>query len=170
MAQMINNLPAVRETWVQSLGQKDPLEEEMATHSSILAGESHGRRSLAGYSPRGHKESDTTERLTLSRSHWDPSTCMRSPIFVKPWTPTLTPKLHWCVDRGQYLNLWCMAGKSATTWEGKATPDVRLCSVSLQKSSLKLQPPKSCQLSSISLHVLPFTNTILSHGHAVVAL
>ena len=48
---------------VQTLGQKDPLEEGMATHSSILAGESHGQRSLEGYSPRGHKESDMTERL-----------------------------------------------------------------------------------------------------------
>ena len=44
------------------------LEKEMAIHSSILAGESHGQRSLAGYSPRGRKESDTTERLTLSFS------------------------------------------------------------------------------------------------------
>ena len=34
---MIKNLPAVRETWVPSLGQEDPLEKEMATHSSILA-------------------------------------------------------------------------------------------------------------------------------------
>ena len=38
----------------------------MATHSSILPGESHGQRSLMGYSPRGHKESDMTEQLTLS--------------------------------------------------------------------------------------------------------
>ena len=34
---MVKNLPAVRETWVQSLGREDPLEEGMATHSSILA-------------------------------------------------------------------------------------------------------------------------------------
>ena len=34
---MVKNLPAVQETWVQSLGQEDPLEEEMATHFSILA-------------------------------------------------------------------------------------------------------------------------------------
>ena len=46
-----------------SLGWEDPLEEEMATHSSILAGKSHGQRSLVGYSPCGHKESDSTERL-----------------------------------------------------------------------------------------------------------
>ena len=37
MAQMVKNLPATQETWVQSLGWKDPLEKGMATHSSILA-------------------------------------------------------------------------------------------------------------------------------------
>ena len=42
----VKNLPAMQETWVRSLGWKDPLEEGVATHSSILAGESHGQRSL----------------------------------------------------------------------------------------------------------------------------
>ena len=37
IAQLVNNLLAVQETWVQFLGQEDPLEKEMATHSSILA-------------------------------------------------------------------------------------------------------------------------------------
>ena len=37
MAQIVKNLPAMRETWVQSLGWEDPLEKGMATHSSILA-------------------------------------------------------------------------------------------------------------------------------------
>ena len=37
MAQRVKNLSAVRETWVRSLGQEDPLEWEMATHSTILA-------------------------------------------------------------------------------------------------------------------------------------
>ena len=53
----------MRETRVQSLGQEDPLEKEMVTHSVFLPGESHGRRSLAGYSPWGRKESDMTEWL-----------------------------------------------------------------------------------------------------------
>ena len=39
MAQMVKNLPAMQETWVQSLGLEDALEKEMATHSSILAWE-----------------------------------------------------------------------------------------------------------------------------------
>ena len=43
-----------------SQGQEDPLEKEMATHYSILAGKSHGPRSLAGYSPWGHKKSGKT--------------------------------------------------------------------------------------------------------------
>ena len=37
VAQLVKNLPAMRETWVQSLGWEDPLENRMATHSSILA-------------------------------------------------------------------------------------------------------------------------------------
>ena len=46
---------------VWSLGQEDPLEKGTATHSSFLPGESHGRRSLADYTPQGRKESDMTE-------------------------------------------------------------------------------------------------------------
>ena len=46
---------------VQSLGQEDSLEEGMASHSSILAWEIPGQRSLVGYSPKGHKELDMTE-------------------------------------------------------------------------------------------------------------
>ena len=38
VAQMVKNLPAMQEMWVQSLGQEDPLEKEMATHSNILLG------------------------------------------------------------------------------------------------------------------------------------
>ena len=61
MIQMVENLPAMQESWVRSLGWEDPLEVGMATHSSILAREFHGQRKLAGYSPWGCKESDTTE-------------------------------------------------------------------------------------------------------------
>ena len=58
---MVKNLPAMQGTWVQSLGQEDPLEKGMATYSSILPGEIHGQRSLVGYSPGGPKELDMTE-------------------------------------------------------------------------------------------------------------
>ena len=63
VAQMVKCLPTVRETWVLFLGQEDPLEKEMTTHSSTLVWKIHGLRSLVGYSPWGLKESDTTERL-----------------------------------------------------------------------------------------------------------
>ena len=61
MTQSVKRLPAMWETWVQSLGREDLLEKEMATHSSILPGAFHGQKSLVGYSPWGHKELDMTE-------------------------------------------------------------------------------------------------------------
>ena len=63
MAQTVKNLPVVRETWVQSLGWEDPLEEGMAIHPVFLLEKPHGHRSLVGYSPWDHKESDMAEQL-----------------------------------------------------------------------------------------------------------
>ena len=53
----------MQETRVQSLGQEDPLEEEMAITPVFLPEKFHGQRSLADYRPRGRTESDMTERL-----------------------------------------------------------------------------------------------------------
>ena len=52
---MVKNSPAKQEMWIQSLDQEDPLEKEMATHSSILAWRILGQRSLEGYSPQGRR-------------------------------------------------------------------------------------------------------------------
>ena len=68
MAQTVKNLPVRQETWVQSLGWEDSLEEDMATHSSVWPGESHGQRSLAGYSPWGHKELGMNEAVQHTES------------------------------------------------------------------------------------------------------
>ena len=66
---MAKNLPAVRRTQVQSLGQEDPLVKGIATHSSILAWRiPWTERSLVGHSQWDLEESDTTEWLTLSLS------------------------------------------------------------------------------------------------------
>ena len=62
----VKNLPATHKTWVQSMGQEDPLEKGMATQSSVLAWRIPWQRSLEGYCPWGCKELDTTERLLLS--------------------------------------------------------------------------------------------------------
>ena len=59
VAQLVKNLPAMQETWVQFPGWEDPLEKEKATHSNILAWRI----------PWGHKESDTAERISLSIIH-----------------------------------------------------------------------------------------------------
>ena len=53
---------------VGSLGQEDPLEEKWQLTPVFLPGESHGQRSLVGYSPWGHKESDVTEATEHGRS------------------------------------------------------------------------------------------------------
>ena len=58
MAQMVKNLPAMWDTWVRSLSPEDALEK------------GKGHPLLTGYSRWGCKESDTTEQLTLSLSHW----------------------------------------------------------------------------------------------------
>ena len=68
MAQKLKHLPTMQGTWVQSMDWEDPLQKEMATHSS-MPGESHRQRSLVGYSPRGHKELDMTERLHFTSEH-----------------------------------------------------------------------------------------------------
>ena len=61
MAQLVKSLPAMQETWVRSLGWKDPLEKGKSTHSVFWPREFHGP-----YSPWDCKESDTTEQLSLS--------------------------------------------------------------------------------------------------------
>ena len=59
VAQMVKNPPAMREVWVRSLGQEDPLEKEMATHSSILAWRIPWTEELGGLQSNGVKKSQT---------------------------------------------------------------------------------------------------------------
>ena len=61
VVQRLKRLPAMWETWVRSLSQEDPLEKEMATHSSILAWRIPWTEELGGLQSMGRKESDTTE-------------------------------------------------------------------------------------------------------------
>ena len=58
---MVRNLPAMQETWVPSLGQEDPLEKGMATHSNILAWRIPWTEQPGGLHPWVCKESDMTE-------------------------------------------------------------------------------------------------------------
>ena len=61
VAQSVKSLPAVQETWVQSLGWEDSLEKEMATHSSILAWKIPWTEEPGGLQSMGSQESDTTK-------------------------------------------------------------------------------------------------------------
>ena len=59
MAQQVENLPAMEETWVRSLGQKIPWRKKGQPNPVFLPEKSHRQRSLEGYSPNGHKQLDT---------------------------------------------------------------------------------------------------------------
>ena len=78
----IKNLTAMQETWVQSLGWEDPLEEGMVTPWQPIENP-HGQRSLEGYSPWGCKESDTTEGLSTAQGE---GKCSLGPPFTSPLT------------------------------------------------------------------------------------
>ena len=80
VAQMVKNLPAMQKTQVQSLGQKISWKREWQPTSVFLPREFHGQRSLAGYSPWGHKESYMADWLThthkaehrrVGPEHWE---------------------------------------------------------------------------------------------------
>ena len=66
VAQSLKNLPAIQETWVQFLDQEDPLEKEMAIHSSILAWRIPWTEEPGRLLFMGSQELDMTEQLTLS--------------------------------------------------------------------------------------------------------
>ena len=61
VAQMAENLPAMQEIQVQSLGQEDPWRRKWQPAPVFLPGKFHGQRHLEGYSPWGHKESDKSD-------------------------------------------------------------------------------------------------------------
>ena len=111
---MVKNLPAMRETWVWSLGREEPLEKGITAHFSILAGESHGQKSLVGYS---HKElwlgvtkswtrlSDFHIKIPASFAITD---CIRSMYFTQSFFLNLTKKRE---RNGSFWNslLWFLA-------------------------------------------------------------
>ena len=85
MAQWVKRLPAMQETQVRFLDREDPLEKEIATHSSTLAWKTHGQRSLVAYSTWGCKESDMTDRF---HSHFH--SCIAGGFFTAE-LPAETP-------------------------------------------------------------------------------
>ena len=82
--------PTMQETWIWTLGWKTPWRRAWQPIPVFLPGESHGQRSLAGYSPGGHKESDMTEQLNNNSKHWclqfnSVQSLSRVRLFATPW-------------------------------------------------------------------------------------
>ena len=82
--QMLKNLPAVLETWVQSRGREDPLEKEMATHCSILAWRIPWTEEPGWLPSMGQEELDVAERLALSLFTFKPTTLLPLPVSPSP--------------------------------------------------------------------------------------
>ena len=103
---MRKNLPARQETWVWSLGREDLLEKGWLPILVFLSGEFHGQRSLVGYSPRGHKKSDTivtNSRPVTTNMSWSWGySCVLSSNFwdvitglTKNWGPSENIPCSW---------------------------------------------------------------------------
>ena len=111
MAQWVKNLPAMQETqkvWGRSLGvRKIPWGRKMATHCSILAWKIHRQRTLEGYSPMGHKESDMIEWLSMhTHTHTCVCVCVCVCVYtyiyvvkvkIAPSCPTLCNRMDYTV-------------------------------------------------------------------------
>ena len=80
---MVKRLPTMQETRVQSLGQEDLLEKEMATHSSILAWKIPWTEEPGGLPSMGRTESDTTETTKLSKASLVAQTVKNLPVMQK---------------------------------------------------------------------------------------
>ena len=69
MAQMVKHLPTIWETWVRSVGREDPLEKEMATHSSTRASKIPWMEEPGRLQSMGSQELDTTKHLHLGKGN-----------------------------------------------------------------------------------------------------
>ena len=110
----------MRKTWVQSLGWEDPLEKEMATHSSILAWRIPWMEELGGLQSMGHKESDTTERLHF---HYCAHLCRKCSLDVSNFLDEISSLSHSCFPvslhcslKKAFLSLLPVLWNSAFRW------------------------------------------------------
>ena len=103
-AQMVKNPPATRETWVRSLGQEDPLEKGMATHSSILAWRIPWTEESGGLQSMGSK------RIEYD---WSDLACMQSIEFIVEWTNEYPSNICW--RNSSYPNITIHENRSTHT-------------------------------------------------------
>ena len=116
VAQMVKHLPIMWETWVQSLGGKDLLEKEMATHSSILAWRIPWTEEPVGDSPWGRKELATTEWLRLTSP-----TLVKIILYIKRDLRSVRECQH--IALLLLLSCFCHVQLCATNPMGCSSPD-----------------------------------------------
>ena len=154
MVQTVKNLPTMQETQVQFLGREDPLEKGMAIHSSILAWRIPW--SLAGCSPPGRKESDTTEWLTqrLIRYYSIQNTFN---LFIFTWyikIRILCNLINHLSSDGYLVCLWLFTNTNDFAILHEPGMKLNLWSGYLTCLPRTFWPPLKCQenLSIISVH------------------
>ena len=106
VAQMVKNPPAMWQTWVQSLGWEDPLEESMTTHSGMLAGRISWTEEPGGpYSPWAQKELDTTEQPSTQHSCYTRSLSKKCTVVtLNP--PNLMKIASWMAELFLFFLFW----------------------------------------------------------------
>ena len=127
--QRLKCLPAMWETWVHSLGREDPLEKEMATHSSIIAWRIPWTEELGGLQSTGRKQSDTTEQLHFThysnfsinkKINWlkKKKTLLwgQTNYFYQPPSET-TPKWE-----RPFMDVWSKNPQISSSTDGKSRP------------------------------------------------
>ena len=104
----IKNLPAMQETWVQSLEWKMPWTREWQPTPVFLTGESHGQRSLVAVVHGGHKKSDMTGRLTHTHTHTHIHLFFR--VGTEAQRNQTTRPRPWWQNWGSQLGPWLCSG------------------------------------------------------------
>ena len=148
------------ETRVPSLSQKDLLDEEMAIHSRILPGESHEHRSLAGYSPRGCKESRHDRATKHSTAHVRAQ--LRKPVLswtlhcLRLSTPNYQQlKQRQCFTEKRLQSAFCQAQvprvlRWRAAWLGVFLPPVERPWELLTRGSATLMKAPVCQAAGLA--------------------
>ena len=147
---MVKNLPAMWETWVQSLGWEDPLKKGMVTQSSCLAWripwtEKPGRL----YNLWGHKESDTTEQLSLRRYKLKclGEKCTESNLFSSGSTTTTKFRNRYSYIYVVQFSVWLKNSKTKS-WVG-GRKQILIRSEKIRYDSLLKHPKSKHKLQTI---------------------
>ena len=117
---MVKNLPAMKETWVDPQIGKIPRRREWQPTLGFLPGEFHGQSSLAGYSPRDHKESETTEQRRWQWLLLSPTLVM---LLVDPGRFPTQARIGLVIRKSQWLESFSPAhwpqGRFMSFWSGR---------------------------------------------------